>query len=107
MLIQIQDLKRKNYLDTLQIQEGLRNQVLQNDKENYLVLVEHDHVYTLGKNANSNNVLNRSCEIIQTERGGDVTYHGPGQLVAYPIINLKKNKIGVKAYVEMIGNYNK
>lgn len=102
MLIQIQDLKRKNYLDTLQIQEGLRNQVLQNDKENYLVLVEHDHVYTLGKNANSNNVLNRSCETIQTQRGGDVTYHGPGQLVAYPIINLKKNKIGVKTYVEMI-----
>ena len=102
MLIQIQDLKRKNFLDTLQIQEGLRNQLLQNDKENYFVLVEHDHVYTLGKNANSNNVLNRSCEIIQTQRGGDVTYHGPGQLVAYPIINLKKNKIGVKTYVEMI-----
>jgi lipoyl(octanoyl) transferase len=102
MLIQIQDLKRKNYLDTLQIQEGLRNQVLKNDKENYLVLVEHDHVYTLGKNANSNNVLNSSCETIQTQRGGDVTYHGPGQLVAYPIINLKKNKIGVKTYVEMI-----
>ena len=102
MLIQIQDLKRKNYLDTLQIQEDLRNQLLQNDKENYLVLVEHDHVYTLGKNANSNNVLNRSCEIIKTQRGGDVTYHGPGQLVAYPIINLKKNKIGVKTYVEMI-----
>ena len=53
MLIQIQDLKRKNYLDTLQIQEGLRNQVLENDEDNHLVLVEHDHVYTLGKNANS------------------------------------------------------
>ena len=102
MLIQIQDLKRKNYLDTLQIQEGLRNQVLQNDKENYLVLVEHNHVYTLGKNANSNNILNSTCEIIQTQRGGDVTYHGPGQLVAYPIINLKKKKIGVKNYISMI-----
>ena len=102
MLIQIQDLKRKNYLDTLKVQEGLRNQVLQNDKENYLVLVEHDHVYTLGKNANSNNILNSTCEIIQTQRGGDVTYHGPGQLVAYPIINLKKKKIGVKNYISMI-----
>ena len=102
MLIHIQDLKRKNYLDTLQIQEDLRNQVLKNDSDNHLILVEHDHVYTLGKNANSTNVLNRSCEIIQTQRGGDVTYHGPGQLVAYPIINLKKKKIGVKSYVEMI-----
>ncbi len=66
---------------------------IKNDKDNHLILVEHDHVYTLGKNANSTNVLNRSCEIIQTQRGGDVTYHGPGQLVAYPIINLKKRKL--------------
>ena len=102
MLTQIQDLKRKNYLDTLQIQESLRNQVLKNDSNNFLIIVEHDHVYTLGKNANSSNVLNRICEIIPTQRGGDVTYHGPGQLVTYPIINLKKRKIGVKSYVSMI-----
>ena len=102
MLIQIQDLKRKNFLDTLQIQESLRNKVLKNNTDNYLILVEHDHVYTLGKNANSNNILNSTCEIIQTQRGGDVTYHGPGQLVAYPIINLKKKKIGVKNYISMI-----
>ena len=102
MLIQVQDLKRKNFLDTLQIQESLRNKVLKNKTDNYLILVEHDHVYTLGKNANSNNILNSTCEIIQTQRGGDVTYHGPGQLVAYPIINLKKKKIGVKNYISMI-----
>ena len=102
MLTQIQDLKRKNYLDTLQIQESLRNQVLKNNSNNFLIIVEHNHVYTLGKNANSNNVLNKICEIIPTQRGGDVTYHGPGQLVAYPIINLKKRKIGVKSYVAMI-----
>ena len=102
MLIKVQDLKRKNFLDTLQIQESLRNRVLKNKTDNYLILVEHDHVYTLGKNANSNNILNNTCEIIQTQRGGDVTYHGPGQLVAYPIINLKKKKIGVKNYISMI-----
>ena len=102
MLIKVQDLKRKNFLDTLQIQESLRNKVLKNNTDNYLILVEHDHVYTLGKNANSNNILKSTCEIIQTQRGGDVTYHGPGQLVAYPIINLKKKKIGVKNYISMI-----
>ena len=102
MLIKVQDLKRKNFLDTLQIQESLRNKVLKNNTDNYLILVEHDHVYTLGKNANANNILNSTCEIIQTQRGGDVTYHGPGQLVAYPIINLKKKKIGVKNYISMI-----
>ena len=102
MLTQVQDLKKKNYQETLIIQEGLREQVLKNPGDEFIVLVEHDHVYTLGKNANSSNILNKACDIIQTDRGGDVTYHGPGQLVAYPIINLKMRKIGVKSYVEMV-----
>ena len=102
MFTQIQDLKRKNYKDTLKIQERLRKQVLINSYKESLILVEHDHVYTLGKNANSSNVLNKVCEVIKTERGGDVTYHGPGQLVAYPIIDLKKRQIGVKTYVKQI-----
>ena len=102
MLTQVQDLKKKNYQETLIIQEGLREQVLKNPGDEFIVLVEHDHVYTLGKNANSSNILNKVCDIIQTDRGGDVTYHGPGQLVAYPIINLRMRKIGVKLYVEMI-----
>ena len=102
MLTKVQDLKRKNYQDTLKIQESLREQVISNPSHEYLILVEHEHVYTLGKNANSSNILNKACDIIQTDRGGDVTYHGPGQLVVYPIINLKKRKIGVKSYVKMI-----
>ena len=102
MLTKVQDLKRKNYQDTLKIQESLREQVLSNPSHEYLILVEHEHVYTLVKNANYSNILNKACDIIQTDRGGDVTYHGPGQLVAYPIINLKKRKIGVKSYVKMI-----
>ena len=102
MFTQIQDLKRKNYKDTLKIQERLRKQVLINSYKESLILVEHDHVYTLGKNANSSNILNEVCEVIKTERGGDVTYHGPGQLVAYPIIDLKKRQIGVKSYVQQI-----
>ena len=83
MLAKVQDLKRKNYQDTLKIQESLREQVLSNASHEYLILVEHEHVYTLGKNANSSNILNKVCDIIETDRGGDVTYHGPGQLVAY------------------------
>ena len=102
MFTQIRDLKRKNYKDTLKIQERLRKQVLINSNKESLILVEHDHVYTLGKNANSGNILNEVCQVIKTERGGDVTYHGPGQLVAYPIIDLKKRQIGVKTYVNKI-----
>ena len=102
MLFNIQDLQRLNYNDTLKIQQDLQQQVAINRVNDHLIFVEHDHVYTLGKNANSNNILNDKCNVVKTNRGGDVTYHGPGQLVIYPIFNLKKKNIGVKSYVQKI-----
>lgn len=102
MLFKIQDLQQLNYNDTLKIQQDLREQIALNKLDDSLIIVEHDHVYTLGKNANPNNILNDNCNIVQTDRGGDVTYHGPGQLVIYPIFNLKKKNIGVKSYVQKI-----
>ena len=102
MLFKIQDLQQLNYNDTLKIQQDLREQIALNKLDDSLIIVEHDHVYTLGKNANPNNILNDNCSVIQTDRGGDVTYHGPGQLVVYPILNLKKKNIGVKNYVKKI-----
>jgi lipoate-protein ligase B len=102
MLFNIQDLQQLNYKDTLKIQQDLREQIALNKSDDSLIIVEHDHVYTLGKNANPNNILNVNCKVVQTDRGGDVTYHGPGQLVIYPIFNLKKKNIGVKSYVQKI-----
>ncbi|MFL2511458.1 MAG: lipoyl(octanoyl) transferase LipB [Candidatus Neomarinimicrobiota bacterium] len=102
MLFKIQDLQQLNYNDTLKIQQDLREQIALNKLDDSLIIVEHDHVYTLGKNANPNNILNDNCNIVQTDRGGDVTYHGPGQLVIYPIFNLKKKNIGVKTYIKKI-----
>jgi lipoate-protein ligase B len=102
MLFNIQDLQQLNYKDTLKIQKDLREQIALNKSDDSLIIVEHDHVYTLGKNANPNNILNVNCKVVQTDRGGDVTYHGPGQLVIYPIFNLKKKNIGVKSYVQKI-----
>ena len=102
MLFNIQDLQRLNYNDTLKIQQDLQQQVAINQVNDHLIFVEHDHVYTLGKNANSNNILNDKCNVVKTNRGGDVTYHGPGQIVIYPIFNLKKKNIGVKTYVKKI-----
>lgn len=71
-----------------------------------IILCEHFHVYTLGKNGNQNNLLidyiqlqAKNAEFYQTNRGGDITYHGPGQIVGYPIIDLDKRKIGVKKYI--------
>lgn len=77
--------------------------------EEYLFLVEHNPVVTLGKHAKENNVLfskemlhERGVEVFHIERGGDVTYHGPGQLVAYPIIDLELHHFGVKDYVNLL-----
>ena len=102
MNIAVKDLGICNYDIALSTQEITREKLIQNSGVNTLFLVEHDHIYTLGKHANPKNILNNNCEIIQTDRGGDVTYHGPGQLVGYPIIDLKKMKLGVKSYVKNI-----
>ncbi len=74
-----------------------------------ILFVEHDPVITLGKHAHRENVLfsreslaSRGIGIFEIERGGDVTYHGPGQLVVYPIIDLERYRIGVKDYVNLL-----
>lgn len=74
-----------------------------------LIFVEHPHVYTFGKSAERKNLLADSetltrigAGVYDIERGGDITYHGPGQLVAYPIFDLEQLGIGVKAFVEGI-----
>ena len=74
-----------------------------------LILVEHDPVYTLGRNADPANVLQspealaqRGIQLVQTTRGGQVTYHGPGQLVGFPVISLRDHGKGVLWYVESL-----
>lgn len=71
-----------------------------------LIFVEHPHVYTLGKSGSGNNLLidhiqlqTKDAKFYRTNRGGDITYHGPGQLVGYPIFDLEKINISLKDYV--------
>jgi lipoyl(octanoyl) transferase len=106
--MQIISLKTYTYDDGLLRQQELVNEV-QNDAEDTLILCEHPHVYTFGKSANTNNLLINpeflkkiNATVYQTERGGDITYHGPGQLVGYPIINLKRKNWGVRKYVDTL-----
>ncbi len=75
----------------------------------YIFMLEHYPVITLGKHAKVTNVLygkdeliKRGIQVYKIERGGDVTYHGPGQLIAYPLIDLEAHKLGVKSYVNLL-----
>lgn len=97
-----------NYANALNIQEQTHQDVL-NGASDSIIICEHPHVFTFGKSANKNNLLvdenllkKINATIHQIDRGGDITYHGPGQLVCYPIINLRKWGIGVKKYVEIL-----
>lgn len=74
-----------------------------------LVLCEHPHVYTLGKSGDEHNMLLNYIQLqaahaqfVKTNRGGDITYHGPGQLVGYPIFDLSNFKIGLKQYIFLV-----
>ena len=102
MLFIVKDLGLCDYNEALLSQKNTRNQLIKNSGKNTLFLLEHNHTYTLGKNGNPNNILNKNCELFETDRGGDVTYHGPGQLVGYPIIDLKTMGLGIRSYVSNI-----
>jgi lipoyl(octanoyl) transferase len=74
-----------------------------------MIMVEHPHVYTLGKSGSENNLLvdsiqlrAKDAEFFKTDRGGDITYHGPGQIVGYPIFDLEKIGISLKEYVHRL-----
>ncbi len=71
-----------------------------NDIPDTLLLLQHPSVYTFGKNANKENLIDsKDALVIQSDRGGDITWHGPGQLVGYPIINLKEHKTSASWYM--------
>lgn len=77
--------------------------------ENHIILCEHPHVYTLGRSGKEGNMLlseeqlqRIGATLYHIDRGGDITYHGPGQLVCYPILNLEEFSLGLKAYVHLL-----
>ncbi|MBU8849920.1 MAG: lipoyl(octanoyl) transferase LipB [Desulfobacterales bacterium] len=97
-------LKYSTALD-LQIQT-LQSKINQSVKEDRIFFVEHPSVFTLGKRGGEENLVvsrdfltAKNVDFVQTDRGGNITYHGPGQAVMYPIVDLEKNKIGVKDFV--------
>lgn len=84
------DLHRMDYLAALRLQANLVEFKQREPSSDLLLFVEHPHVYTIGRGGKESNILApQQVPVYRTSRGGDVTYHGPGQLVVYPIINLR------------------
>lgn len=105
----VRELGRIGYGPALELQQELIAGRQEGTLPDQLLLLEHPHVITLGRNGHTENLL-ASDEIMEragisffpTDRGGDVTYHGPGQLVAYPILDLREWKRDVRLYVRAI-----
>ncbi len=114
MKIKYVDLGMIDYKEAWDFQEEkLKTAIIQKDEgkhtDNYLLFCEHPHVYTLGRSGTQNNLLineeflrNIKATYYKTNRGGDITYHGPGQIVGYPIFNLDQFHMGVKIYIHTL-----
>jgi lipoyl(octanoyl) transferase len=114
-----EDIGQKDYKETWDYQADIFNRLVdskkpetrvgesvQNILPGTLIFVEHPHVYTLGKSGSEKNLLldfiqlkAKDASFYRTDRGGDITYHGPGQIVGYPIFDLETIKIGLKEYI--------
>jgi len=103
--LEVVDLARMRYSDAFLIQERLVERRKQGQGSDTLLFVEHPHVVTIGRNAKPQHVLaseeillRTGIELFESDRGGDVTYHGPGQIVGYPILDLREWRRDVRAY---------
>lgn len=107
--INILDLGRKDYKEVWDKQKELHQKRVNGEIPDTLILVEHNPVVTVGKSGKTENIKipipllkEKGIDFYHIERGGDVTFHGPGQLVGYPIFNIKQGLVGIKPFIEMI-----
>ncbi|WP_408024459.1 lipoyl(octanoyl) transferase LipB [Tenacibaculum sediminilitoris] len=118
--IRISDLGRKNYKETWDYQTNLLDEIVSLKRKkrkegseietpNYFLFVEHPHVYTLGKSGDINNLLlneeklkEKEATFYKINRGGDITYHGPGQIVGYPILDLENFFTDIHKYLRLL-----
>jgi lipoate-protein ligase B len=108
--LRIEDLGRRPYAEVLELQRGLRRRRIEGELgEDVLLLVEHPPVITLGRGTRPSSLPiapaeleRRGVELFEVERGGDVTFHGPGQLVGYPILDLRGHRQDLHWYLRSL-----
>jgi lipoyl(octanoyl) transferase len=91
-----------SYNDALVLQERMIADVRAGAAEETLLLLEHPPVYTMGRSGSNGSILDPAIQVERINRGGDVTYHGPGQLVGYPIINLGRRGKDLRQYLRFL-----
>ena len=103
------DFQQKLFDEIVEIKKKNRKDSTNKKTPNYFLLVEHPHVYTLGKSGNMSNLLidetelkNKGANFYKINRGGDITYHGPGQIVGYPILDLENFFTDIHKYLRLL-----
>jgi len=94
--------KPVKYDDALAFMEKRLFDINHKNSNNLIWILEHEELYTAGTSSKENEILDKSINIIKTNRGGKITYHGPGQLICYFVIDLKKEKKDIRKFISLI-----
>ena len=104
--LSLYDLRFQDYIQSLKIQEKVHAFVQKENISGVVLTMNYPNLYTIGKSGNKSDILvpqedldKKGIQIYESNRGGEITYHGPGQLIYYPIINLKKLALTLKSYL--------
>ena len=94
--------KPVKYEDAITLMEKRLIEIEQNKSNDLIWTLEHEDIYTAGTTYKENEILDKSIKILKTNRGGKITYHGPGQLICYFVIDLKKSKKDIRKFISII-----
>ena len=94
--------KPVKYEDALVFMEKRLSEISKNNINDLIWILEHEELYTAGTSYSEKEILDKSIKIIKTNRGGKITYHGPGQLICYFVIDLKKDKKDIRKFISLI-----
>jgi len=95
-------IKPIKYINALDFLEKRLINIDSNNEKDLIWILEHEDVYTAGTSYNENEILDKSINLIKTNRGGKITYHGPGQIICYFVIDLKKRKKDIRKFITLI-----
>ena len=94
--------KPVKYLDAIKLLEERLKLVSENKEKELIWVLEHESIFTAGTSYSKNEILDKDIKILETNRGGKITYHGPGQLIFYFVIDLKKRKKDIRKFISLI-----